>query len=173
MVRRHHYSPIISLTLKHIFTQVANRIVNVGSSAVYNANFPLCSYLSLFIVQLSGSHKTSITSCHISPNVKWRLGEQGSNIGCCGGLGVGNIIYAISLTQKYMVIGILLCGLRSLVSEWHLLFPKAQTPTTPRFIYNMRVKIRNSEIVVVWHCEQMVEESTVNQWCTLKTDCDR
>ena len=117
MVRRHHYSPIISLTLKHIFTQVANRIVNVGSSAVYNANFPLCSYLSLFIVQLSGSHKTSITSCHISPNVKWRLGEQGSNIGCCGGLGVGNIIYAISLTQKYMVIGILLCGLRSLVSE--------------------------------------------------------
>ena len=71
MVRRHHYSPIISLTLKHIFTQASNRIVNVGSPAVYNANFPLCSYLSLFIVQLSDSQKTSISSCYITPNVKW------------------------------------------------------------------------------------------------------
>ena len=70
MVRRHHYSPTISLTLKHIFTQVSNRIVNVGSSAVYNANFPLWSYLSLFIVQLSRSHKTSTSSCCITPNVK-------------------------------------------------------------------------------------------------------
>ena len=51
------------------------------------------------------------------------------------GLGVGNIIYTISLTQKYMVIEVLLCGLGSLVSEGHLLFPKARTPRTPRFIY--------------------------------------
>ena len=42
------------------------------------------------------------------------------------GLGVGNIIYTISLTQKYMVIEVLLCGLGSLVSEGHLLFPKAE-----------------------------------------------
>ena len=34
-----------------------------------------------------------------------------------------------------MVIEILLCGLGSLVSEGHLLFPKARAPTTPRFIY--------------------------------------
>ena len=34
-----------------------------------------------------------------------------------------------------MVIEILLCGLGSLVSEGHLFFPKARTPTTPRFIY--------------------------------------
>ena len=45
---------------------------------------------------------------------------------------MGNIIYTISLTQKYMVIEVLLCGLGSLVSEGHLLFPKARTPTTPR-----------------------------------------
>ena len=48
---------------------------------------------------------------------------------------MGNIIYTISLTQKYMVIEVLLCGLGSLVSEGHLLFPKARTPRTPRFIY--------------------------------------
>ena len=47
----------------------------------------------------------------------------------------GNIIYTISLTQKYMVIEVLLCGLGSLVSEGHLLFPKARAPSTPRFIY--------------------------------------
>ena len=46
-----------------------------------------------------------------------------------------NIAYTIRLTQKYMVIEILLCGLGSLVSEGHLLFPKARAPTTPRFIY--------------------------------------
>ena len=34
-----------------------------------------------------------------------------------------------------MVIEVLLCGLGSLVSKWHFLFPKARTPTTPRFIY--------------------------------------
>ena len=49
--------------------------------------------------------------------------------------GVGNVIYTISPTQKYMAIEILLCGPGSLVSEGHLLFPKARTPTTPRFIY--------------------------------------
>ena len=52
-----------------------------------------------------------------------------------GGLEWGNIIYTIRLIQKYMVIEILLCGLGSLVSEGHLLFPKARTPRTPRFIY--------------------------------------
>ena len=40
-----------------------------------------------------------------------------------------------SPAQKYMVIEILLCGLGSLVSEGHLFFPKARTPTIPRFIY--------------------------------------
>ena len=35
----------------------------------------------------------------------------------------------------YMVIEVLLCGLGSLVSEGHLLFPKARALTTPRFIY--------------------------------------
>ena len=34
-----------------------------------------------------------------------------------------------------MVIEVLLCDLGSLVSEGHLLFPKARTPRTPRFIY--------------------------------------
>ena len=34
-----------------------------------------------------------------------------------------------------MVTEILLCGLGSLVSERHLLFPKARDPTTSRFIY--------------------------------------
>ena len=48
---------------------------------------------------------------------------------------MGNIICTIRLIQKYMVTEILLCGLGSLVSEGHLLFPKARTPTTPRFIY--------------------------------------
>ena len=48
---------------------------------------------------------------------------------------MGNIIYTISLTQEYMAIEILLCGPGSLVSEGHLLFPKARTPRTPRFIY--------------------------------------
>ena len=37
---------------------------------------------------------------------------------------MGNIIYTIGLIQKYMVIEVLLCGLRPLVSEGHLLFPK-------------------------------------------------
>ena len=59
-------------------------------------------------------------------------------MGRCGGSGVGNIIHTISLTQKCMVIEILLCGLGSLVSEGHLLFPKIRTPTTPRFIYATR-----------------------------------
>ena len=48
---------------------------------------------------------------------------------------MGNIINTISLTQKYMVIEILLCGLGSLVFEGHFLFPKARAPRTPRFIY--------------------------------------
>ena len=34
-----------------------------------------------------------------------------------------------------MVIEVLLCGLGSLVSEGHLLFPKARAPSTPRFVY--------------------------------------
>ena len=51
------------------------------------------------------------------------------------GLGVGNIVYAIRLIQKYMVIEVLLCGLGSLVSEGHFLFRKARTPTTSLFIY--------------------------------------
>ena len=62
----------------------------------------------------------------------WRTGLK---IRPLRGLGVGNISHTISLTQKYMVIEVLLCGLGSLVSEGHLLFPKARTPTTPRFIY--------------------------------------
>ena len=48
---------------------------------------------------------------------------------------MGNISHTISLIQKYMVIEVLWCGLRSLVSEGHLPSPKARTPTTPRFIY--------------------------------------
>ena len=40
---------------------------------------------------------------------------------------------------KYMVTEILLCDLGSLVSERHLLFPKARTPTTSRFIYATQV----------------------------------
>ena len=56
----------------------------------------------------------------------------GLYLGLCG---VGNIIYTISTTKKYMVTEILLCGLGSLVSEGHLLFPKARVPRTPRFIY--------------------------------------
>ena len=35
-------------------------------------------------------------------------------MGRCGGIGAGNISYTISLTQKYMVTEILLCGLGSL-----------------------------------------------------------
>ena len=52
---------------------------------------------------------------------------------------------------KYMVTEILLCGLGSLVSERHLLFPKARTPTTSRFIYatqdseGQRISERTSE----------------------------
>ena len=46
-----------------------------------------------------------------------------------------NIAYTIRLTQKYMVIEILLCGLGSPVFEGHFLFPKARAPTTPCFIY--------------------------------------
>ena len=68
-------------------------------------------------------------SCKI---VTWRTGLKFRPL---RGLGVGNIIYTISLIQKYMVIEVLLCGLGSLVSEGHLLFPKARAPTTPRFIY--------------------------------------
>ena len=34
-----------------------------------------------------------------------------------------------------MVTQVLLCGLGSLVCEWHFLFPKARAPTTPRPIY--------------------------------------
>ena len=56
-------------------------------------------------------------------------------VGPLRGLVVGNIVYAISLIQKNMVIEVLLCGLGSLVSEWHLLFPKTRGPRTPRFIY--------------------------------------
>ena len=48
---------------------------------------------------------------------------------------MGNIIYVINPTQKCMVIEVLLCGLGSLVSEGHLLFPKARAPRTPCFIY--------------------------------------
>ena len=59
----------------------------------------------------------------------------GLKIGPLRGLKVGNIIYTIRLIQQYIVTEILLCGLGSLVSEWHLLFPKARTPTTPRLIY--------------------------------------
>ena len=38
-----------------------------------------------------------------------------------------------------MVTETLLCGLGYLVSEWHLLFPKARDPTTSRFIYTTQV----------------------------------
>ena len=51
------------------------------------------------------------TECKI---VTWRTGLK---IRPLRGLGVGNIVYAIRLTQKYMVIEVLLCGLGSLVSE--------------------------------------------------------
>ena len=64
--------------------------------------------------------------------VTWRTGLKFRPL---RGLGVGNIVYAIRLIQKYMVIEVLLCGLGSLVSEGHFLFPKARTPRTPRFIY--------------------------------------
>ena len=64
--------------------------------------------------------------------VTWRTGLKFRPL---RGLGVGNIIYTISLIQKYMVTQVLLCGLGSLVSEGHLLFPKARAPRTPRFIY--------------------------------------
>ena len=46
--------------------------------------------------------------------VTWRTGLK---IRPLRGLGVGNIVYAIRLIQKYMVIEVLLCGLGSLVSE--------------------------------------------------------
>ena len=46
---------------------------------------------------------------------------------------------------KYMVTEILLCGLGSLVSERHLLFPKARTPTTSRFIYTTQVSEGQSD----------------------------
>ena len=39
---------------------------------------------------------------------------------------MGNIVYAIRLIQKYMVIEVLLCGLRSLVSEGHCFFPRPE-----------------------------------------------
>ena len=52
---------------------------------------------------------------------------------------MGNIAYTISLMFKYVVTEIPLCGLGSLVSECHLLFPKARAPTTSRFIYTTQV----------------------------------
>ena len=55
------------------------------------------------------------------------LAYRAHNLTNCTDSGVGNIIYTIRLTQKYMVIEILLCGLGSLVSEGHLLFPKARS----------------------------------------------
>ena len=76
-----------------------------------------------------GKKPLGATRCNI---VTWRTGLKFRPL---RGLGVGNIIYTISLIQKYMVIEVLLCGLGSLVSEGHLLFPKARAPTTPRFIY--------------------------------------
>ena len=48
---------------------------------------------------------------------------------------MGNISHTIRPRYKYMVTEILLCGLRSLVPERHLLFPKARAPTASRFIY--------------------------------------
>ena len=52
---------------------------------------------------------------------------------------MGNISHTIRPMFKYMVTEILLCGLGSLVSERHLLFPKARAPTTSRFIYATHV----------------------------------
>ena len=52
---------------------------------------------------------------------------------------MGNITYTIRPMYKYMVTEILLCGLGSLVSERHLLFPKARTPRTSRLIYTTQV----------------------------------
>ena len=34
-------------------------------------------------------------------------------------------------------------------------------------ITSLKLQIRNLEVAIVWHCEQVIEESTVNQWCTL------
>ena len=47
--------------------------------------------------------------------------------------------YTIRSMYKYMDTRILLCRLGSLVSELHLLFPKARAPTTSRFIYTTQV----------------------------------
>ena len=52
-----------------------------------------------------------LADCIIAP---WRTGLKFRPL---RGLGVGNIVYIIRLIQKYMVIGVLLCGLGSLVSE--------------------------------------------------------
>ena len=39
-------------------------------------------------------------------------------------------------------------------------------------VTGLELQIRNLEVAVVWHCEQVMEESTANQWCNPKTDCD-
>ena len=82
-----------------------------------------------------GKKPLGATRCKI---VTWRTGLK---IRPLRGLGVGNIIYTISLIQKYMVTQVLLCGLGSLVSEGHFLFPQGpNSDNTSLYIHYTRLQ---------------------------------